>query len=161
MDIREELRQRFLKRPPEIPRLEIGDDLPDIPLPDGSTLHAWMEDYMLVCVLSTQCKPCMEALEALDAVSHQGEKQLVALVDTDNESYEELWTYFQGRLKIYKVKVFESELGSNGVPWGYAVNRNMQIVVSSVINTREHVEQLALPFQRAKEAGKRGLQQTV
>ncbi|GIQ70364.1 hypothetical protein DUZ99_15535 [Xylanibacillus composti] len=127
----------------------VGDRLPDAPASDEAdhpTLSACIRGHLLLFIVSVHCELCYDALRELYAfVLERPHSNVVILLEGDESAWATLNEQFAGRARVFRKSkaAILRELGTRGVPWGYAVQADGRICASLPCSAPEDFEQLA------------------
>jgi len=125
--------RKFFKRKDD--KFQIGDYIGNLVL-GKSKIKVEDEvskyNHLVLVLLSTSCSPCQGALEVIDRFTEENkELRIIIMIETQQESFEELRAHFNDRVLMLRVdvKTLETLFGNARVPFGYGIN-NEGIILS-------------------------------
>jgi hypothetical protein len=132
--------------------LLVGDSLPNIDVKEKDTfrkLHSYIKDYLIINFISTSCKSCISALDALELIVLANEGlNIITLIDGDEQSIKQLQALFNDKVIFipYSKSEMGKTLGVNLYPWSYGINAKGQVITSYNCENLETYHETLKPF---------------
>ncbi|AIQ70536.1 hypothetical protein [Paenibacillus graminis] len=142
------IKPEFLSRF-EVNLLQIGDELPNMPILPGLELYDLITDHLILFLVSTHCDLCEKTLESIDEYTknHQG-RNFVVLLDSDANGQQFLRNIFGNRVRLYIVPppIMHKHLKMQFLPIGFGVDQDKMIVTTHSVQNAEMLLDLLNPL---------------
>jgi len=133
--------------------------LPNLEIPqyDGTAdsvyLYDLLEEHLLLFFISSTCRPCQEAAEAIASfLDRTPDCRAAVFIHTDTKLFPEFKEAFEPYAQVFRLEdsLWLDQLGIIGFPWGISLNRAGQIIASNPSTQYEWIVRLYEPFLRAR-----------
>jgi hypothetical protein len=132
--------------------LLVGNNLPNVQVMEhgvAKPLYSYIRQYMILTFISTSCKSCIDALNAMETiVSEKPGINIVVLIDGDEQTIATLDELFYHKVVFlpYARKEMGNTIGVKMYPWSYGINAKGQVVTSYNCESVETFHSALRPF---------------